>query len=152
MRRRKPHRGAALLVVLVVVMVITVLALGFIERSDMELACGNNVALKTRIDYTAQGGLMWGRAVVLAYPTMSFSPMNRQSFEAGTREYYDLVIGPADKNLPADPNDTTYTRDIRVEAYKELSDGSKVAQTWLQGLLHYDAATGTGFYKSIRRP
>jgi len=151
MRRRKPHRGAALLVVLIVVMVITVLALGFIERSDMELACGNNVALKTRIDYTAQGALMWGRAAVLAYPTMSFSPMNRQSFEAGTREYYDLLIGNRVKNL-ADPNDTTYTRDIRVEAYKELGDGSKVAQTKLEALLHYDAAAGTGFYKSIRRP
>ncbi len=152
MRRRKNHRGAALLVVLVMVMVITVLALGFIERSDMELAGGNNVTLKTRIEYTAQGGLMWGRAVVLAYPTMIFSPMNRQSFEAGTREYYDLVIDPADKNLPGDSNDTTYTRNIQVTAYKELGDGSKVAETKLEALLHYDAAAGTGFYKSIRRP
>jgi len=152
MRRRQSHRGAALLVVLVMVMVATILAMEFIERSSLELAGGNNVALKTRIEYTAQGGLMWGRAVVLAYPKMSFSPMNRQSFEAGTREYYDLVIGPAEENLPGDPNDTTYTRNIQVTAYKELGDGSKVAQTKLEGLLHYDAAAGTGFYKRIQRP
>ncbi len=151
MRRRQSHRGAALLVVLVMVMVATILAMEFIERSSLELAGGNNVALKTRIEYTAHGGLMWGRAVVLAYPAMSFSPMNRQSFEAGTREYYDLLIGNRVKNV-ADPNDTTYTRNIQVTAYKELGDGSKVAQTKLEGLLHYDAAAGTGFYKRIQRP
>ena len=150
MRRQKTHRGVALLVVLVVVMVITILALGFIERSDMELACGNNAALKTRIEYTAQGGLMLGRALVLAgYGEGSYP---RQAFEAGTSEYYDLVIYASNKFLPADPNDTMYTRDIRCTAYKENDGGDRVAETSLLGVLHYDTTAGTGFYKSIQRP
>ncbi|MHC4096666.1 MAG: hypothetical protein ACYSU3_11500 [Planctomycetota bacterium] len=38
--KRKKREGAALLIVLFVVMAITVLSLGFISRSDVELACG----------------------------------------------------------------------------------------------------------------
>jgi len=147
MRRRRGQRGAALLVVMVVVMVVTILALGFLERSDMELACGNNVALKTQIEYVALGGLTWGRAAVLAWPGMSFSPMTRQSFEMGADEYYDLTINDA---VPlADPN--TFSREIVCTAYKEASDSSRVAETRVRGLLRYNTDTGEGFYVFIKR-
>jgi len=160
MRRRRGQRGAALLVVMVVVMVVTILALGFLERSDMELACGNNVALKTQIEYVALGGLTWGRAAVLGtevspgsgilyffeYPDATFST-TRQSFEMGADEYYDLTINDA---VPlADPN--TFSREIVCTAYKEASDSSRVAETRVRGLLRYNTDTGEGFYVSIKR-
>ena len=51
------QKGTALLVVLFIVMAITILSLGFLSRSDVELACGENMILKTKMDYLAESGL-----------------------------------------------------------------------------------------------
>ena len=57
--------GVALLAVLMVIMVITVLALGFLSRSDVELACGHNLATRVQMDYLAESGLEHARGLVL---------------------------------------------------------------------------------------
>jgi len=59
------RQGAALLVVLFIVMVITVLSLGFLSRSDVELACGQNMVLRTQMDYLAESGLEHARGLIL---------------------------------------------------------------------------------------
>ena len=56
--------GAALLVVLLVVMVITILSLGFLSRSDVELACGQNMVLHTHMDYLAESGLEHAKGLI----------------------------------------------------------------------------------------
>ena len=56
-------KGAALLVVLFIVMAITVLSLGFLSASDMELACGQNMILRTQMDYLAESGLEHARGL-----------------------------------------------------------------------------------------
>ena len=62
---KKARPGVALLVVLFIVMAITILSLGFVSRSDVELACGQNMLLRTQIDYLAESGLEHARGLIL---------------------------------------------------------------------------------------
>ena len=57
--------GVALLVVLFIVMVITITTLGFLSQSDVELACGQNMILRTEMDYLAESGLEHARGLIL---------------------------------------------------------------------------------------
>jgi len=51
--------------VLFIVMAITILSLGFVSRSDVELACGQNMLMKTQIDYLAESGLEHAKGLIL---------------------------------------------------------------------------------------
>ena len=62
---KKARSGVALLVVLFIVMAITILSLGFVSRSDVELACGQNMILRTEMDYLAESGLEHARGLIL---------------------------------------------------------------------------------------
>jgi cytoskeletal protein CcmA (bactofilin family) len=62
---KKARPGVALLVVLFIVMAITILSLGFVSRSDVELVCGQNMLMKTQIDYLAESGLEHARGLIL---------------------------------------------------------------------------------------
>ena len=62
---KKARPGVALLVVLFIVMAITILSLGFVSRSDVELACGQNMILRTEMDYLAESGLEHARGLIL---------------------------------------------------------------------------------------
>ena len=62
---KKTRPGVALLVVLFIVMAITILSLGFMARSDVELACGQNMLLRTQMDYLAESGLEHARGLIL---------------------------------------------------------------------------------------
>jgi len=62
---KKVRPGVALLVVLFIVMAITILSLGFVSRSDVELACGQNMILRTQLDYLAESGLEHARGLIL---------------------------------------------------------------------------------------
>jgi len=63
--RNTNRKGAALLVVLFVIMAITILSLGFLSRSDVELACGQNMVLRTQMDYLAESGLEHAKGLIL---------------------------------------------------------------------------------------
>jgi len=65
--RKKTSRkaGVALLVVLIIVMAITITALGFLSQSDVELACGQNMLLRTQMDYLAESGFEHARGLIL---------------------------------------------------------------------------------------
>jgi cytoskeletal protein CcmA (bactofilin family) len=62
---KKTRPGFALLVVLFIVMAITILSLGFVTRSDVELTCGQNMILRTQMDYLAESGLEHARGLIL---------------------------------------------------------------------------------------
>ncbi len=57
--------GAALLVVLIIVMAITITSLGFLSQSDVELACGENMVVRTQMDYLAESGLEHAKGLIL---------------------------------------------------------------------------------------
>ncbi len=93
--KRKKQEGAVLLVVLIVVMAVTVLSLGFISRSDVELACGNNMILQTRMAHLAESGLEHARGLILSpqdVDTEYWQGDIRQQLVAGSSDYYDINV------------------------------------------------------------
>ncbi len=87
--------GAALLVVLFIIMVITVLSLGFLSRSDVELACGQNMVLRTNMDYLAESGLEHARGLILNPQDIDseyWTGGTGQQLVAGSDDYYDLEV------------------------------------------------------------
>ena len=98
------RRGVALLVVLFVVMVITILSLGFLSRSDVELACGRNMVLRTQMDYLAESGLEHARGLILNPQDISseyWTGAAAQQLVAGSNDYYEIEV-VRDDSVPTD--------------------------------------------------
>ncbi len=93
-------QGAALLVVLFIIMAITILSLGFLSRSDVELACGQNMILRTQMDYLAESGLEHAKGLILN--PQDFKPeeivkgywegAKRIRLDEDSSDYYDVEI------------------------------------------------------------
>jgi len=95
--KKKARSGIALLVVLFIVMAITILSLGFMSKSNVELACGQNMVLRTRLDYLAESGLEHAKGLVLNPqdvnpPDKYWKGAVSQQLVAGSSYYYDLVV------------------------------------------------------------
>jgi len=129
--------GIALLAVLMIVMVITVMALGFLSRSNVELACGQNMVMRTQMDYLAESGLEHARGLVLnpqdvAAEYWTGEPL--QQLVAGSADYYDLVVVRDD----TDPTDRcNYI--IDCNSYR-LSSGERIGRSNLRATLRLDPA------------
>jgi cytoskeletal protein CcmA (bactofilin family) len=128
--KRKKREGVALLVVLFVVMVITVLALGFMSRSDVELACGKNMILRTQMDHLAESGLEHARGLILSpqdVDTEYWQGDIRQQLVPGSDDYYDVgVVKLGECNYQ-----------ITCAAYRERN-GEKVGRSDLVAELRLD--------------
>ncbi len=96
--------GFALLAVLMIVMVIAVMSLGFLSRSDVELACGRNMEARAQMDYLAESGLEHARGLILNPQDVAaeyWTGEQLQQLVAGSPDYYDLVV----VRDGTDPND-----------------------------------------------
>ena len=93
---RSPKRkGAVLLVVLFVVMVITIVSLGFISKSDVELACGQNMVMRMQMDHLAESGLEHARGLILTpqdVDTEYWGGDVKQQLVSGSDDYYDVNV------------------------------------------------------------
>lgn len=128
------RRGVALLVVLFIVMVITITSLGFLSRSNVELACGQNMKLRTEMDYLAESGLEHARGLTI-------SPLDIASeYWAGAvgqqiadgDDYYDVKVVRDD----SDPTDRcNYI--IDCNAYR-LRNGEQVGRSNIRAQLRLD--------------
>ena len=105
-RNTKTYRkGAALLVVLFIVMVITVVSLGFLSRSDAELLCGRNMILKSEMDFLAESALEHARGLILRPQSVStpyWTGDVQQQLTAGSDDYYNVTIsklGPCNYSI-----------------------------------------------------
>jgi hypothetical protein len=137
--------GVAILVVLFVIMAATVISLGFIARSDVELAFGRNTVLRMQMDYLAESGLTHAKALITNPQDAETDP---NVFWAGQEDlslkdldlydmveegdYYDLVVTRDDSN----PTDRC-TYDISSRAYR-LNGAEKIAQSYLNARLRLD--------------
>jgi cytoskeletal protein CcmA (bactofilin family) len=126
----KKQKGAALLMVLLIVMAITILSLGFLSRSDVELACGVNMALRRQMDYLAESGLEHARGLIL-YPqdiTGEYwtGAVGLQLVDGGD-DYYDVTV--------AKLGECNYQ--VTCDAYKSR-DGQKTGRSGLQAELRLD--------------
>jgi len=93
--KRKNQEGAALLVVLFVVMVIAVVSLGFMSRSDVDLACGENMMLRTQMDHLAESGLEHAKGLILTPQDVAAEYWNGdavQQLVPGSNDYYDVNV------------------------------------------------------------
>ena len=91
---KKVRPGVALLVVLFIVMAITILSLGFVSRSDIELACGQNMLIRTQMDYLAESGLEHARGLILNPQDVSteyWAGNTRLQLLPGN-DYYDVTV------------------------------------------------------------
>lgn len=124
MTEKTKHKGAVLLVVLIIVSMITALSLGFLARSNTELACGENTARRRKMNYLAESGLEHAKGLILNPQDVSrayWSGAAGQQLAAGNDNYYDVNVtklGPSD-----------YL--INTEGYK-LKDGEKIASSRLK--------------------
>jgi len=124
------QQGAALLVVLFIVMVITILSLGFLSRSDTELACGQNMVLRTQMDYLAESGLEHARGLILNPQDVVseyWTGDAGQQLVAGSDDYYDVNVDKL--------SECNYQ--ITCDAYREKM-GEKVGRSSLRAELRLD--------------
>ncbi len=112
----KQRRGIALLTVLLMVMVITVVAAGFLTRTDVELTCGQNMLLRMQMDQLADSALEHARGLFLHPQDVESEywpgATGQQLIENGS-DYYDVTV-------TRDATDATdyCTYDIACEAYR----------------------------------
>jgi len=132
------REGFALLAVLMIVMVITVMALGFLSRSDVELACGENMVMRTQMDYLAESGLEHARGLILNPQDIGSEDWTAtaQQLVAGSADYYDLVV-----TRDTDPNgtDPTYRCNYTIDCNSyRLSGGERIGRSNLRATLRLD--------------
>jgi hypothetical protein len=130
-KRKKNKKGVALLVVLFIVIVITICSVGFLSRSDVELATGQNMALRIQMDYLAESGLEHARGLILNPQDINseyWTGATSQQLTTGN-DYYDIVVD-------RDPNDRcNYT--IGCNSFR-LRNSEKIARSSLRAELRLD--------------
>ena len=91
----KSRHGVVLLVVLILIMVITVLSLGFLSRSDVELACGRNMVLREQTDYLAESGLEQAKGLILRPQDVEdeyYTGATGLQLSDGSNDFYDVFV------------------------------------------------------------
>ncbi len=134
--KRRKQKGAALLIVLFIVMAVTILSLGFLSRSDVELACGENMILRAQMDYLAESGLEHAKGLILNPQDVSSEYWQggvSQQLYSGD-DYYDVNV------MRHDPCDgPTYRCDYEItcKAYKNRN-GEEIGRSALRAELRLD--------------
>jgi hypothetical protein len=129
------RRGVALLVVLLIIMAITIGALGFLSRSDVELACGQNMILRTQMDYLAESGLEHARGLVLNPQDIDseyWPGATAQQLLADSDDYYDVEV-VRDDTEPTDRRNYV----IDCNSYR-LMGGEKTGRSSVKAQLRLD--------------
>jgi hypothetical protein len=138
------RKGAALLVVLFIVMVATVLALGYVSRSDVELACGKNMLLRTTMDYLAESALAHAKGLIVNPQDLDseyWAGAERLQLVEGSNDYYDVnVVKLGNCNYQ-----------ITCEAYREKS-GEEIGRSSLKAELRLDPCIALWTGRSMTFP
>ena len=148
-RNTTDRRGVALLVVLFIVMAITVLSLGFLSRSDVELACGQNMILRAQMDYLAESGLEHARGLLVNPPDPNlgyWAGADGLQIVENSNDYYNVDVIQLPLVDPCDPNVCDY--EITSTAYRD-KNGVRVGESILKAELHIDPNTAywASFYR-----
>jgi len=128
-------RGVALLMVLLVIIAITIISLGFLSRCDTELACGQNMLLRTQMDQLADSALEHARGLIINPHDVGseyWTGASGQQLMAESSDYYDVNVARDDSN----PNEhRNYS--ITCEAYRSKGT-EKVGSSRLLARLRLD--------------
>ncbi|MDD5064308.1 MAG: hypothetical protein PHQ35_06065 [Phycisphaerae bacterium] len=135
------RKGSALFVVLLIVMAITILSLSFLSRSDVELACGENMILRTQMDYLAESGLEYARGLILNDNTyLGNWAVTGQQLTGGSEDFYDVSVAQ-DAN-----GECNYQ--IICDAYRE-KNGERIGRSRLEAELRLDPCIAFWVEKGI---
>ncbi len=129
-KRENNRKAVALLVVLFIVMAITLLSLGFLSKNDVELACGENMIIRTEMDYLAESGLQQAKGFILNPQDTSgdyWAGASAQQLVTGSDDYYDVSVQQLG----------SYNYKIWSTAYKE-KEGEQIARGRLSAELRLD--------------
>jgi hypothetical protein len=138
--RNAQRRGVALLVVLFIVMVITILSVGFLSSSDVELACGQNMAVAAQMDYLIDSGLEHAKGLLVEPQDVSgeyWRGDTAQQIVTGN-DYYDVAVAEDE----SDPTDHC-TFIVDCNAYR-LKGGEVVGLKEVQAKLRLDPCIAYG--------
>lgn len=126
-------QGIALIILLVLIAAITIIGLSFVVRGDRELVCGQNMEMRTDMDYLAESGLEQAKGLIM-YPqdlsTEYFAGASQQQL-AGGDDYYDVNVAKLSE----------LNWQITSLAYRQTG-GNRVAQNSLTANLRLDPAIG----------
>ncbi|MBN2129659.1 MAG: hypothetical protein JW741_09185 [Sedimentisphaerales bacterium] len=121
--------------ILCIIMAIAIISLGFLSRSDIELASGSNMLRRVQMDQMADSALEHARGLLLNPQEVSSTYWTGDTYQqliGGSSEYYDVTVA----RDVSDPYDyCTYS--IDCEAYRLVS-GEKVARSGLSTELRFD--------------
>jgi hypothetical protein len=135
--RRKTSRntGIALLVVLIIVMAITITAMGFLSQSDVELACGTNMLMRTQMDYLAESGLDHAKGLILNPQDVAADYWDQPrvfQLVPGSSDYYDVKV-------IRDANDSTNYCNYNIGCNSYRMEGTdKIGLSRLHAVLRLD--------------
>jgi hypothetical protein len=139
---KNTRSGAALLAVLIVIMAITVLSLGYIARSDTELAVARNMEMRSQMDYLAESALVHAKGLpFIDNDYLSEYTVSNQQLVSGTNDYYDLDV---DKLAPCNYR-------ILVNAFRNDA-GTKTGLSSLKAELRFDPCIGYYAGTSVSMP
>lgn len=141
---RQSAKGVALIMVLGLIMAITVLSLGFLTRSQTEMACGENMALRMQMDQLAASGLEHARGLILKpqeIGSLDHWTASAQQLDATGNDFYDV-------NVVADASDTC-NYEITCRAYR-IENARTLGRSRLTAQLRLDPCvalwTGSDFH------
>jgi len=147
--RNTNRKGAALLVVLFIIMAITILSLGFLSRSDVELACGQNMILRTQMDYLAESGLEHAKGLVQNPQDIDsgyWTGATSQQLVEGSNDFYDVTV------VRDDPNYCNYIIDCnayRRKGSETVGRSSLAAELRLDPCIAYWVGKSTTIHTEI---
>lgn len=128
--------GAALLVIVIFVMVVTVISLGFLSDSNVQMVCGKNVGLRMQMDYHADSGLVIAKTYLLHPQEADTSAVGYWQGEIGRQmgsdDYIDLAVR---RSVGGATNRCTY--DIQCQSYR-LNGADRIAQSYLNAQVRLD--------------
>ena len=141
--------------VLFVIMAITILSLGFLSRSDVELACGQNMVLRTQMDYLAESGLQHAKGLILNPQDVEqeyWTGATGQQLEAGSYNYYDVVVVRDDSDPTNRCNYIIDCNSYRLKGGQEIGRSNLRAELRLDPCiaLWIDASTTTTLWNGLK--
>ena len=130
--------GAALLVVLFIVMAVTLISLGFIARSDKELACACNVETRMQMDYMAEAGLVHAENFIINPQSVTVNNSGYWEGDTGlyvedNGDYYDVTVA---MDTSSNYDHCNYT--ITSQGYRLNDDGDKISKSDLTAEFRLD--------------
>ena len=144
--RNSRRRGVALLVVLFIVMVITILSLGYLSQSDVELACGQNMILRTQMDYLSESGLEHARGLILNAQDVGseyWAGATGQQLVAGSYDYYDVEVVRDDSDPTNRCNYIIDCNSYRLKSGEKIGRSSIIAELRLDPCIAYWTGSST---------